>query len=49
VVGGAVDELLLGGGDGGQNVGLAGVIAVGSDSEVDLLWVAVGLERLRNS
>jgi hypothetical protein len=49
VVGAALKQLLLSGCDGRQDVGLAGVIAVGAYSQVDFLRVAVGLERLRNS
>jgi hypothetical protein len=49
VVGAALKQLLLSGCNGRQDVGLAGVIAVGAYSQVDFLRVAVGLERLRNS
>lgn len=41
-----LDDLLLGLSDGGQHVGLALVITVGTDTEVDLLGVGILLEGL---
>lgn len=45
----ALDDALLGLANGGEDKGLAGVIAVGTDTEVDLLGVGVGLEGLRDT
>jgi hypothetical protein len=49
MVGAGLEQLLLGGSDRRQDVGLAGVIAVGADTQIDFLRVAVGLVRLRNA
>lgn len=44
-----LDDLLLGVSDGGQDVRLALVVAVGADAEVDLLRVGVLLEGLSDA
>lgn len=38
------DETLLGSADGGEDVRLAGVVAVGADSEVDFFGEGIGFE-----
>jgi hypothetical protein len=46
LVGLALDNALLGLADGGEDVGLARVIAVGTNAKIDLLAVGVGFESL---